>query len=861
MAKDKADITLGYSPLRNYFISRPRVDEILERATECKLVYVIAGAGYGKTTAVQHYINQQKGVIVRWLQLTESDNTGAHYWENLTHAVSRDNPPLAKDLLELGFPETFVRFKQFADILKREEHRANKTFLVLDDFHLINSKKALTFAERCANLRVPGACVIIISRTEPDINTVCMLSKGTAAMITQDDLRFTEQEIKDFFKQQNLQCTTDTAERLAESTEGWPLEINLLSLAMKKSSINLDIALKLTTKNINKLFESEAWNTFPESFRKTLVKLSLVSDLPLPPSHEVFGDTEVEKYLPELSAFLSYDNFYGNYRVHPLYLSFLKDKQKLLKKKEKMRTYHKAAMWCLENGFFTGAVKYYAASHEYGKVLEVLRLYPGVLSQDAFKFFLDIIESTKPEDSQKENHELSKLKALTIPFLLIGMRKFDQAEAYAVQAAAEWEQSDSPDKAEVLINIYNALAHIDKYTCITTHEHKTAMFLEKIARLSEESGVKTERQGIFSLPDIRSFACLVGEGAVREEFNEFSDKAQKLVIHSSGLTPKRYHGYDDWTACELAFFMNKLDEAAHSAHSGVMIARENNHYGIEMMLRQYMLRIAIHKGDYSLSKEVLKQISECLENAGKFRKQPLYELITGSFYIHIGASDLVAPWIFSETDKEESYDFRVPMRELIVCVRYFIANQKYSKALTLLTGSYPRLPHERFLFSELILTILLSIAQMKTGDKENSVKSFEKAYKLSYDGLYEMPFIEMGKYITQMSKMLSDEKNETIPAKWLNTMERKATIYAKNTAVIESAFKLENKIENKISLSEREREILSDMCRGFSRDEIAESRYLSLNTVKKILQSLYIKLDANNNLDAVRIAFERKLLD
>ena len=34
------------------YMPRPRIDRIFDRAARCKLVYVIAGAGYGKTQAV-----------------------------------------------------------------------------------------------------------------------------------------------------------------------------------------------------------------------------------------------------------------------------------------------------------------------------------------------------------------------------------------------------------------------------------------------------------------------------------------------------------------------------------------------------------------------------------------------------------------------------------------------------------------------------------------------------------------------------------------------------------------------------------------------------------------------------------------
>ena len=114
------------------YMPRPRVDEIFDQATRCKLVYVTAGAGYGKTLAASHYIEQQPDAAVRWMQLTESDNIGSNYWEHLTHNISFGNSDLAAKLREFGFPDTLARFKQFVGILKTVEHSSLKKFLVFD---------------------------------------------------------------------------------------------------------------------------------------------------------------------------------------------------------------------------------------------------------------------------------------------------------------------------------------------------------------------------------------------------------------------------------------------------------------------------------------------------------------------------------------------------------------------------------------------------------------------------------------------------------------------------------------------------------------------------------------------------------
>jgi DNA-binding CsgD family transcriptional regulator len=98
------------------------------------------------------------------------------------------------------------------------------------------------------------------------------------------------------------------------------------------------------------------------------------------------------------------------------------------------------------------------------------------------------------------------------------------------------------------------------------------------------------------------------------------------------------------------------------------------------------------------------------------------------------------------------------------------------------------------------------------------------------------------------------------PEEWLKTMYRKASVWAKKTMIVLNSFKKEKRINDNIQLSEREQEVLNDLYHGLSREEMAENRYLSVNTVKKILLSIYSKLDAGNNVDAIRIGLEKKLI-
>jgi DNA-binding NarL/FixJ family response regulator len=64
----------------------------------------------------------------------------------------------------------------------------------------------------------------------------------------------------------------------------------------------------------------------------------------------------------------------------------------------------------------------------------------------------------------------------------------------------------------------------------------------------------------------------------------------------------------------------------------------------------------------------------------------------------------------------------------------------------------------------------------------------------------------------------------------------------------------------RVSLSKREKELLVGLCQGLTREEIALTNKLSVNTVKSMFPIIFDKLGAANSLDAVRIATAMDLM-
>jgi len=196
-----------------------------------------------------------------------------------------------------------------------------------------------------------------------------------------------------------------------------------------------------------------------------------------------------------------------------------------------------------------------------------------------------------------------------------------------------------------------------------------------------------------------------------------------------------------------------------------------------------------------------------------------------------------------------------------VRARCLIASQRYYVALTALSQSlHSEETEEKFLLGELVRCLLRAIALMKTGKTEEAVAEFEQAYRLSFSGEFEMPFIEFGKHMQELAALAAKQADCAIDRAWLEGICQRAAVYAKKADFVARLYKKEHHILEVVRLTEREHEILTDLYHGLSRADIAANRYLSVNTVKTILQALYQKLGAENNVDAVRIALEMKLI-
>ena len=122
---------------------------------------------------------------------------------------------------------------------------------------------------------------------------------------------------------------------------------------------------------------------------------------------------------------------------------------------------------------------------------------------------------------------------------------------------------------------------------------------------------------------------------------------------------------------------------------------------------------------------------------------------------------------------------------------------------------------------------------------------------------YKLPFI----YVTSHSdRIILDEAKQTLPFGYILKPFTKKEILS---AVEMARFRFENEKEKNIprlekinselgiQLTEKEYECLLLICKGASNKEMAETQFVSNNTIKTHLKNLFLKLDVHNRTSAI----------
>ncbi|MCL2046007.1 MAG: LuxR C-terminal-related transcriptional regulator [Oscillospiraceae bacterium] len=830
------------------FLDRPRLHKLLEEAVNYPIVAIYAGAGYGKTRTLSNFLLEYDAYTT-WIQLSERDNVLTRFWERYTHVISLNWPDVANSLQEVGFPETEEAFAKYVELRDKTLDYPSKFLLVYDDFHLIHNADLLKFFEKSANTLPDNGTVILLSRTIPEINLTGMLLRERVFTIREDALCFTEDEISHYFNQLGLYLSKQDIRCIYEDTRGWAFAINLIGRSLMKDIRYERNALDAMKTNIFKLIETEITQYISEPLWRFLLRISLVENHTSSLIKSLTDDEALIDEMEHLNAYIRYDHFLGTYMIHHLFLEYLRQFQCSLTLEEKRETYQKTGQWCEKNDYLVDAMSYYEKSGDWDAVLNIVFDWDFPLPMDLAKYALEILQNTTDEICSS-----NELYPAIILKLKMSLGLLEEASEVAVKFVEKYETlPESTEKHNALSNIFGTWAVLQMMKCSQTDVYDFDIYFEKQREYFEKD--HSDTLGFATNFMVGSYALMIGSNRYGAP-EEFISALTRAVPNASFVQDGNLYGLDDLARGELLYFQRDLSAAEQYLKQSLDKARIKQQFDIQNRSLLYLMCIAFARADMKAADSLLSQLEALLDEKDYRSRYEAYDIAKAFYHMALGQAEEIADWLkgdFSHSAHPvflENHANRLKAQYHYMTMRYnevlaFVENTRGSQTLLL----------ERILFKVLEA---LSLYQLKR--KEEAIAALTEAYHCAAPNNIIVPFTQFAKDMRTLTAAAIKYPNCSIPVEWLENINRKSSAFARRKAHFVSENKANNGNGNNITLTKREAEILKDLAQGLSRTEIAASQNISINTVKMNINIIYEKLHANNLVNAVRIASERKII-
>jgi LuxR family maltose regulon positive regulatory protein len=328
-----------------------------------KLTLVSAPAGFGKTTLVVAWI-RQIGLPVAWLSLDEADNDLPRFLAYLAAAFQQVDEETGASLRSaLQSPQLPAIEKVLTGLLNEIGISTDPLILVLDDYHLLTEVAILEVVRFLLDHQPQQLHLVLTTREDPDLPLARLRARDQITEIRARDLRFTQGEADAFLRGvMGLALSEQDVAALEDRTEGWAVGLQLAGLSMQKQAdLKTFIAdFSGSHRHILDYLTDEVLQQQPEGIRTFLLQTAILDRLNGPLCDALTKRTDSHGLLAHLEAanlfVIPLDEERRWYRYHHLFSDLLRNQLARSQPELVPELHRRASRWYEENGDIQAAV-------------------------------------------------------------------------------------------------------------------------------------------------------------------------------------------------------------------------------------------------------------------------------------------------------------------------------------------------------------------------------------------------------------------------------------------------------------------------------------------------------------------------
>ncbi|MFG2133273.1 LuxR C-terminal-related transcriptional regulator [Streptomyces sp. NPDC048751] len=866
------------------FLRRERLFEHLDQALLTPLTMVNGAAGAGKTLLVADWAADRDRPVT-WLTAEATDQAPGMFWAYLLQALRASGVPLPP---EVGCPADAGRVDRalLARLAAALRDRDRPVLVVLDEYDRVGAPEIAEQLEFVLHHAGPGMRLILVTRTEPLLPLHRYRAAGDMTEVRDAELAFTPDEAATLLELHGLRLAVPAARALVERTRGWAAGLRLCALAAQESP-DPETYLKEFEADRTAVADfllAEVLKRQSTETQDLLLRVSVLERFCPELANALTERTDAEPILAGLHRENAFVEHLGHtwYRLHPLFGEILRAHLRVRHPGLEPVLHRRSAEWLRRSGSLAEALGHGAAAGDWDFTAGVLvddlaigQLFTGLRSDDLAELFSHMApEATSPAtDLVRAARELARcdldrgLTHLRLAEQSLGGERAPAGDAPGLAAARlSWallealaaRLTGAPGRAERAAETAEELRGAVPAHLLDKHPELTALLLTHLGSARLWAGhFREARAALSAVADGAGGASTalpredsLGRLALIDYLNGWLGRAERTAraamaeTERFGLPQSSGSGVGRLVLAAVAVDRNELaraqallDTLAESdpVTRDPVLAAGRAITTSHLLLARGDTRAALDAAEPALTADVVSPWA-----------RGHTALVASAAHLAAGRPETAARVLRAVPDDQPAC--------VVGAARAHLAAGRPGAAIDLLDRAHP----EARTGPAVTVRALLVRAQAAdaAGDHARARVLVARALHEARREQLRRPFIEAGPWIRPL---LGTAPLRGLAAGWLTpapltpapaapaSLTRDPPPDDRPPPVVEA-------------LSGRERDVLVRLARMMSTEEIAADLYVSVNTVKTHLKSVYRKLAVNRRNDAVRRARELRLI-
>ena len=336
-------------------VPRPRIESLIAEGARGPLTTVTGPPGAGKTMAITLWAaaRAEPGPVV-WITLDEYDNRPRVFWSYVVAALRQAGiaVPRVSSAGARGTAVDHAFLLRLASVLAAQEQ---PVVMVIDDIHLLTDADTLDGLAYVLWNAKPGLRLVASSRMDPLLPLHRYRLNGELTEVRADDLAFTVTESGTLMAQHGLTLSEAALESLTGRTEGWAAGLRLAAISLEGHPDPEQFVKEFDSENgaVTSYLVDEVLNAQPAPIRDFLLRTSILYRVNADIGRELGDDEQAPDVLPALAETNAFVRPLGHgwYRYHPLFAAVLRLKLRRECPGRLPDLHRRAARWCRQRGW------------------------------------------------------------------------------------------------------------------------------------------------------------------------------------------------------------------------------------------------------------------------------------------------------------------------------------------------------------------------------------------------------------------------------------------------------------------------------------------------------------------------------